>query len=108
MIRRKLCAVLPVSLVAVVDRRIVRSGDVDSRDAAQLHYRIGENRRGTQGGEDVSLNSVSGKHLGTAARESVAVQAAVTGDHHAAVRGALVEDETGRAPPWREPLCIRS
>ena len=46
--RRDLCAVLPVNLVAVILRRIVAGGNVDTRDTSQMTYRKGELRCGAK------------------------------------------------------------
>lgn len=53
--RCKLCAVLPVNLVAVVLRRVVAGGDVDAGDAAKLADGKGKLRRRAQRLEPVRL-----------------------------------------------------
>ena len=57
--RCKLCAVLPVNLVAVVLRRVVAGGDVDTGDTAQLAHCEGQLRGGTQGLEQAHGDAVA-------------------------------------------------
>ncbi len=55
-------AVTPVDLVAVVLRGVVTGGYDKPRGAVQHPNGIGELRSGAQGGEEIRLDTVSGKH----------------------------------------------
>ena len=56
---RKLCAILPIYLVAVVFRRIMTGCDIDSRNASQLPHCVGQLRSRTQRLKLVGLDAVS-------------------------------------------------
>ena len=60
---RDLCAVLPVDLISVIFPGVMACGHIDARHRAQFPDRIGELRRGPQGGKQVHPDPVSGKNL---------------------------------------------
>ena len=64
MLGGKLCAVLPVYLVAVVLLGIVRCRDVDARNALQLSERKGQFGRGAKRVKEIDLDAVCGKDRG--------------------------------------------
>ena len=58
MLRRQLCAVLPICLIAVVLLRIVRRGDVDARDAAEVANGERKLRRGANAVKNIDGDAV--------------------------------------------------
>ena len=96
-LRRELCAVGPVDLVAVVLAGIVAGGDVDARRRAVVHDGKGELRRRAQGVEYADADAIGGHDARGLARKALAVQAAVVADDDALLAGffALGLDDRG-------------
>ena len=90
--RSKLCAVLPVYLVAVVLRRIMACRNVDSRHAAQLADREGQFRRRTQGLELVCFNPIGCQRQRRFLCELRRHPAGVIGNGNALALTALLDD----------------
>ena len=95
--RRKLGAVLPVYLVAVVLRRIVAGGDIDAGHAAQLTHRKGELRCGAQRFKFVGFDAVGCQRHGCLHGKLRRHMAGVIRDGNALVRGALFDNVVGKA-----------
>ena len=94
---RKLRAVGPVHLVAVVGGGIVTRGDVDAGGGAVLDDGEGELRRRAQGVEQTDMDAVRGADAGGLHGELLAVVAAVIADDDAPAAGlvALGYDQRG-------------
>ena len=90
--RRDLCAVLPVYLVAVVLRRVVRSGDLDARLAVEIAKGEGFLRHRPQRIRQIGLNPVCRKAQRRLLRELRAHASAVIGDCDALFRIAVFND----------------
>ena len=90
--RCKLCAVLPVYLVAVVLRRIMAGSDVDACHAAQLADSKGQLRCGAQGFKLVCLDSVGCQSHSRLHGKFRRHMAGVIGNGYALVRSALLDD----------------
>ena len=94
--RSELGSVLPVYLVAVVLRRIVAGGDIDTRDTAQLAHCEGQLRGGAKGFKLVSLDAVGSQgHCGLHGKFRRHA-AGVVGDGHALIRAALLDNVVGQ------------
>ena len=92
-LRRELCAVLPVRLIAVVLARIMRGGDVDARDAVQVAQGKRQLRRRAQFVKQVDRDIRRRQHGSCRPGELLRVVAAVIGDDHAGGGFALAADQ---------------
>ena len=90
--RRKLRAVLPVNLVAVVLRRVVAGGDVDAGDAAKLADGKGKLRRRAQRLEPVRLDAICRQCQRCFLGKFRGHMTGVKCDRHAFCRAALLDD----------------
>ena len=90
--RCKLCAVLPVNLVAVVLRRVVAGGDVDAGDAAKLADGKGKLRRRAQRLEPVRLDAICRQCQRCFLGKFRGHMTGVKCDRHAFCRAALLDD----------------
>ena len=96
---RKLGAVGPVDLVAVVFLGVVAGGDVDARLTAIVPHGEAQLRGGAQGLENTHMDAVGGADLGGGMGKLHAVVAAVHADGHALIHGGLPlgADDIGKA-----------
>ena len=92
-LRRELCAVLPVRLIAVVLARIMRGGDVDARDAVQVAQGKRQLRRRAQFVKQVDRDIRRRQHGSRRPGELLRVVTAVIGDDHAGGGFALAADQ---------------
>ncbi len=89
--RHDLGAVAEVDLVAVVLRRVVRRGDHDAGDAAEVTDRVGEHRCRERPGQQQGAQPRTRHDLGGVTGEHVGVVARVVTDHdRVALAGAVV------------------
>ena len=95
MLGGKLCAVLPVGLVAVVLLGVVGGGDVDARHAVKLTEGEGQLGGGTKLVEEVGGDIGGGQHPGGGLGEELGVVAAVVGDGDTVSGAAFLDDELG-------------
>ena len=96
---RKLRAVLPIDLVAVILPGVVAGGDVDACLTAILPHSKAQLRRGPQGLEDPHMDAVGGAYLRRGPGKFHGMVAAVHADGHAAPLRllALGADDIGKA-----------
>ena len=99
MLRRQLCAVLPVRLVAVVLLRVVRRGDVDARDAAEVADGERKLRRGAHTVKDADGDAVGREDRRGGLGKQRRIVAAVVCNDDAAAHGvrALERDHLRHA-----------
>ena len=98
-LRRQLCAVGPVDLVAIVLLGVMAGGNVDARLAAVLPHGEAQLRRGAQRLEDPHMDAVGGAHLGGGPGKLHGMIAAVHAQGHAPAPGVLTlgADDVGKA-----------
>ena len=92
----QLCAVLPVSLVAVVLLGVVRCGNVNARYAAVFAQSEGKLGSGTQIVKEIGLDAGGCKHLRRGLCKERGIVTAVVGNGNAVGSSAFLDDEVSK------------
>ena len=95
---QNLCAVVPISLVAVVFLRVVARRHVHAGLRTEVANRVGNLRRGSQALEEINLDAVGRENVGNRLGEEPSVVAAVVAhDHRALLARKSLQNVVGEA-----------